>query len=424
MADTAREPHPFATLFPRMPQDEFMDLMEDIKDHGQQEPILLFEGLILDGVNRYDAVLRLGYEPIFQEFEGTDAEALAHVTSHNLFRRHMTKSQIAMIKVRMYDVCRAQRLEPPPFAVRAHEERQRAGEGAIKPGALGPAPRPIKGQEPVDAPKKKGRGRPKGSSNDSARDTAEKLGVTRNDINRARIVNEKGIPELGISVSNGDINLAYAVKIARMSQKRQRELVAQGRDAMMAAVRPEKKDKPKKQEKDRTAPLLDASAASPAPRAEAAPAPVEEDAEKASAVWVHPFEQRMAIAKAFLDPYVGEEGNDLIADPRAFTRRLSTLLLDIEFMAGQTALKSAPSPASTGEGEEERVHGGVIALATAKDPVLNAVAARMEDELLAAKHADLNVQRLRRMVEDRNRSRVAKGQAGANGARPEAAPTP
>jgi hypothetical protein len=58
--------HPFADLFPMLDKDSvgFKALIEDIKANRQYEPVVLLEGKILDGRNRYNGCQHLGRDAI------------------------------------------------------------------------------------------------------------------------------------------------------------------------------------------------------------------------------------------------------------------------------------------------------------------------------------------------------------------------
>lgn len=90
------QPHEFAAVFPPMPEGEVRQLAEDIRQNGLHEPIMLFEGKILDGRHRQQACEIAGEPPEYEEFEGTRDQALAYVWSQNIHRRHLTVSQRAM----------------------------------------------------------------------------------------------------------------------------------------------------------------------------------------------------------------------------------------------------------------------------------------------------------------------------------------
>lgn len=58
---TRRQTHPAADLFPMMTDDEYTELVESIRTHGQREPVWVDEqGRILDGRNRARACDQLG----------------------------------------------------------------------------------------------------------------------------------------------------------------------------------------------------------------------------------------------------------------------------------------------------------------------------------------------------------------------------
>lgn len=110
--DDAFESHPYAEIFPMMSDDEIDDLASDIEANGQVTPAQVYDGKILDGRNRYQALevlnsrlLTAGKQPIALTYgvfakevtPANDAKALAFVRSHNLSRRNLTTSQRAAI---------------------------------------------------------------------------------------------------------------------------------------------------------------------------------------------------------------------------------------------------------------------------------------------------------------------------------------
>lgn len=83
--------HELASIFPRMPGEEFAALKLDIKANGLLEPIWLYDGKVLDGRHRYYACQETSVEPIFREYEGSDPRGF--VVSLNLKRRHLDATQ-------------------------------------------------------------------------------------------------------------------------------------------------------------------------------------------------------------------------------------------------------------------------------------------------------------------------------------------
>jgi hypothetical protein len=83
--------HELASIFPRMPGEEFAALKLDIKANGLLEPIWLYDGKVLDGRHRYYACQETSVEPAFREYEGSDPRGF--VVSLNLKRRHLDATQ-------------------------------------------------------------------------------------------------------------------------------------------------------------------------------------------------------------------------------------------------------------------------------------------------------------------------------------------
>lgn len=96
--------HDYAKFFPPIEGEEFDALVADVKAHGVIEPIVLYEGKILDGVNRYKAARKAGVEPKFETFrENGHGSALDYVISENIRRRHLTPTQKSVLIVEIAD---------------------------------------------------------------------------------------------------------------------------------------------------------------------------------------------------------------------------------------------------------------------------------------------------------------------------------
>jgi hypothetical protein len=108
--------HPFADAFPIMTDQEHAALVADIKAHGLEECIRIYDGRILDGRNRYKACIELGLDPANFVIENdclivNDKEALAFVISKNLVRRHLNESQRAMVAAKLSGLQSGQRAD-------------------------------------------------------------------------------------------------------------------------------------------------------------------------------------------------------------------------------------------------------------------------------------------------------------------------
>ncbi|MFD9032371.1 plasmid replication/partition related protein [Streptomyces sp. NPDC059567] len=88
--------HPAADIFPMLSEDELLDLAESIKNEGLRKAIVLdSDGVLLDGRNRLAACEIAGVEPRFTTYTGDNPRAF--ILSSNVYRRHLSKGQQAMI---------------------------------------------------------------------------------------------------------------------------------------------------------------------------------------------------------------------------------------------------------------------------------------------------------------------------------------
>jgi hypothetical protein len=80
-----------------MTAEEFQTLKDSIADIGVQTAVTVFEGAVIDGWHRWTAALELGIHCPTVELAGVDP--VGFVRAANKARRHLTKSQIAMVEV-------------------------------------------------------------------------------------------------------------------------------------------------------------------------------------------------------------------------------------------------------------------------------------------------------------------------------------
>ena len=171
--------HPAADLLPLLEGPEFDALVGDVRAHGLREPIVLLDGTILDGRNRYRACLAAGIEPRFEQWtprhEGD--RPLAFVLSRNLLRRHLDESQRAMVAARAANLA---------AGVRGDYVTAASKEAAV-----------------------------------SQRKAAKTLNVSRSSVQRARKVIAEGTPELVEKVDRGLIPVSTASKLLVLPQAEQ-----------------------------------------------------------------------------------------------------------------------------------------------------------------------------------------------------------
>lgn len=95
--------HEYANKFRLMNEAEYEGFKEDIRNHGLLNQLILFEGKILDGRNRYKACKELGIELKYIQYKGTKEEAFYFVVSENLYRRHLNLAERAEIGLIILD---------------------------------------------------------------------------------------------------------------------------------------------------------------------------------------------------------------------------------------------------------------------------------------------------------------------------------
>ena len=196
--------HPAADIFPVMVGAEFDALLADIRENGQREPIVLHDGLVLDGRNRLRACQELGRDPITTTWNG-EGTAEAFVLSMNLHRRHLSQSERALVAAKLANL-------------KMGDNQHTGKEGAQICAA-------------------------------SQEAAAKVLNVSRRSVQHAAKVIEKGAPQLVQAVESGVMAVSKAAKLTKLSKARQQEVATSPGKAKRAARR---LDREKAAEQQRT----------------------------------------------------------------------------------------------------------------------------------------------------------------------------
>lgn len=181
--------HEICELFPPMLDDQFIQLKRDIRDNGLVEPGVVYEGKILDGRHRYQACVELGIEFRYEILDDDHFDPVKYVLSKNLHRRHLSKSQWAMVgaDLRKY------------FDKQAKERQVTSGKDYGRGKVVEKLPQPIEQLK--------------------ARDEVGKVvGVSGKMIDLARQVKSDGCKELQRMVRDGEVSVAKAAEITKRSE--------------------------------------------------------------------------------------------------------------------------------------------------------------------------------------------------------------
>jgi ParB-like chromosome segregation protein Spo0J len=212
-----------------MSDQEYEGLKKDIAENGQEEPIVAWQGKLIDGRNRLKACEELGIEPDWVELD-EEADPVKYVISHNLHRRHLDESQRAMVGARLRKV----------FDDEA-KERQKLSKG--------------RGQKGVENLPHLNEGK----SRDKA---GEAVAVSGKSVDAATKVLTEGTPELAEMVDRGKVKVSKAATLVKKvaSKEKQTEIVKKGPAAIKEATKPEPRRDPLAILKKQIAELDDAPA--------------------------------------------------------------------------------------------------------------------------------------------------------------------
>jgi len=95
------EQHPLSAAFPAMSEEELQNLKDSIDVIGVQNPIVIYEGKIIDGWHRYKVATELGM-PCPAVHLAEDIDPQDFVLANNKARRHLNRGQIAIAYTKVY----------------------------------------------------------------------------------------------------------------------------------------------------------------------------------------------------------------------------------------------------------------------------------------------------------------------------------
>jgi hypothetical protein len=195
LGNAALKQHKLSAAFPPMAEHEYLELSDSIEIAGVLNPIVIFEGEILDGWHRYCAAQTLGMACPAVELDAlTDPRDF--VLAQNRYRRHISAAQSAMATSAVY----------------AWQSNGRPG--GEKPGT-------------------------ECRVSKTTSQLAEIAGTSERTIRQAKAVQTGAGPEVQEAVRRGEIGLPKAAAIAKLPQREQAAaLTAPSPPAPAAAPKP------------------------------------------------------------------------------------------------------------------------------------------------------------------------------------------
>lgn len=187
--------HPLAEIFPMIPEQDRKLLADDIVTFGQRDPIILLEGMVLDGRNRQWACEFAQVEPVYEEYTGDDP--LNFVLSKNLHRRHLSESQRALVAASIVDW--------------ANGVNQKTA----------------------------------GCANLPARRAAEKLSISERAVKSAKRIRETAAPELIEAIRTGKVSIHAGEALSELQHAEQARVVREEKKSIVAKAKEIRADQQK-----------------------------------------------------------------------------------------------------------------------------------------------------------------------------------
>lgn len=209
----------FKKLIPPLSVDEFQQLERNIIADGCRDPLVIWEGVLIDGHNRFDICSKHGidFRTVNKSFTDRD-EATLWIINNQFGRRNIS------------DFVRAElALKAEPLIAARAKERQESGINQYSLTANLPE-----------------------ASKGETRDELSKLaGVSSRNISKVKNILESGSEDLVTQVRSGNVSINAAETIAELPVEKQVEIVARGEKEILQAAKEIRAEKAKAKRTER-----------------------------------------------------------------------------------------------------------------------------------------------------------------------------
>lgn len=217
----------FKKLIPPLSVDEFQQLERNIIADGCRDPLVIWEGVLIDGHNRFDICSkhRIDFRTVNKSFTDRD-EATLWIINNQFGRRNISDFVRAELALKA----------EPLIAARAKENLSAVGgdkkSNEYKESGLANLPEAI---QPVNT-----------------RDELSKLaGVSSRNISKVKNILESGSEDLVTQVRSGNVSINAAETIAELPVEKQVEIVARGEKEILQAAKEIRAEKAKAKRTER-----------------------------------------------------------------------------------------------------------------------------------------------------------------------------
>ena len=172
----------FKALIPPLTPEEFAQLEANLKAEGCRDPLVMWQGIIIDGHNRYEICTRhgIGFEKVRKEFADR-SEVIEWIIRNQFGRRNLDAYQRTKLALRLEEAIAA---------------RAKANSGHRS-----------------DLPQKSAEGyKPVGETRE---EIAKLAGVSRDTVDKVKAIEKKAAPEIKAALAKGEISINKAHKTVK-----------------------------------------------------------------------------------------------------------------------------------------------------------------------------------------------------------------